>query len=501
MASELSQDPNELTFSLNMRMFNELSYFMDTNATIKQCFGVLDRFLFQSVEILRAKKLLNNYLDMYFLPFFRRMLRYIIILGWCPYHIKKVKDRRSGMPILVPEVFPVEFIQCNMIVKKKTMDYEFQFFEDDMESKRRKDIRVFMYSDLTLIANVNLIHSLLSGLIEENRYLMRIKQFTMKSESIRSNPSIYLRRDNDANGVAKLADQANGFNGGGNVRLLPGGAHNNPINADNPANFENEQMTASKVLETSTTDMINNIKFHQHEIQDLGRMRNGARGNGSSSFEPQWHNNLFICPPNTILAATPQLPESRIDQMVIERNLSSQIYMTFGIPETLIGIVGGSQSSIKGSNNRSSNIRKDVNIMDVNNFESTLYRYQNFFQDCFTIIYEEIFKKSVDKDVVSFKPPKLYERFIETILEEHGLKEDGDKSREKTMNKSGEAGKAEVSETKVKDNGATLEKDSVKTTKTVNTKGGGTLKDDNAGQKRKQNETGDIKSKKPKTKK
>ena len=248
MSFGLTQNPDELTFSLNMSLYHELAQFLDTNATVKQCMGVLDRFLFQSVEILRAKKLLNSYLDMYFLPFFRRMLRSIIVLGWCPYHIKKVKDKRSGLPILVPEVFPVDFILSTLVVKKKTMNYEFQFFDDDMDAKRRRDIRVFIFSDMTLIANNNLIHSLLSGLIEENRYLTRIKQFTVQSEYVRSNPTIYLRRDNSTNGVSQMADRANGFNGAdqSGIRLLGGG---NAVNIDNPANFESDQMSASKILE------------------------------------------------------------------------------------------------------------------------------------------------------------------------------------------------------------------------------------------------------------
>jgi hypothetical protein len=136
-------------------------------------------------------------------------------------------------------------------------------------------------------------------------------------------------------------------------------------------------------------------------------------------FTPQWYNNLFICPPSMTLAATPQLPESRVDQSVLERKLSSDIYLTFGIPETLLGAIGSTQNSIRGSANRSTTIRKDVNIMDVNSFESTLFRYQNFFQDCFTVMYGLIFKKVIDKNIVQFKPPKLYEQFIANILAEH----------------------------------------------------------------------------------
>lgn len=406
---------NEVVLELNVRLYNELCHFMDTNATIKQCIGILDRFLFQSVEILRAKELLNTYIDMYFLPFFRVMLRYIVVIGWCPYHIKKIKDKKSGLPILVPEVFPVDFLLCTMVVQKSKPDYKFQFY-DEGGTKKRNDVKVFMFSDMTLLANENLIHSLLFGLLEEHRYLARIKQYTIQSESIRSNPPIFLRRDNTDNGISNLADRANGFNGG----AQGGTRHTSSTVGFMPekAVERTSGMSASMILEKSTTDMIDNIKFHQNEMKGLYMMHQNGLHNASMTFAPQWHNNLFICPPNMILAAPPHLAESRVDQLMIERNLTSQIYLTFGIPETLVGVVGGTSSSIRGSTNRSTNIRKEVNIMDVNNFESTLSKYQGFFQNCFVHVYEEIFKISIHKDLISFNPPPLYKQFIHTVT--HG---------------------------------------------------------------------------------
>ena len=440
---------NILTYKLDMRLYYELTNFMDTNSTVKQCMGVLDRFLFQSVEINGAKKLMNQYLDKYFLPFFRRMLRYIITLGWCPYHTKKIKDPKTGMPIVVPEVFPVDYIKCQMIVNRETLDYEFQFLNYEGD-KLRKDIKVFIFSDLSLIANGALIHSLLSGLLSEQRYASQIKKFTIQSEYVRSNPPVYLKVDHAAAGQKTLADAAGGFGGGnaGGIRpIAPGGQ-----NAPNPANFQQQRVAqVPEMLEKASSDMVKNVEFHQQEVHNLAMMQDNNYYNLGLGFAPQWYNNLFICPPNMTLAATPHIPESRVDQIVIERKLSSDIYLSFGIPETLLGIVGGTQNSIKNSTGRSSNIRKDVNIMDVNSFESTLFRYQSFFQDCFVVLFDVIFNKEVGKEIVEFKPPKLYEQFIANVLAEHELAANGGldkqgKTTERSKTLGGEDDKAKNKE-------------------------------------------------------
>ena len=435
-----NSNTSNLMYTLDMRLFHELTNFMDTNSTVKHCIGILDRFLFQSVKINGAKKLMNQYLDKYFLPFFRRMLRYIIVLGWCPYHTKKIKDPKTGMPIVVPEVYPVEYIKCQMIVNRETLDYEFQFlnFEGD---KLRKDIKVFIFSDLTLIANGALIHSILSGLLSEQRYASQIKKFTIQSEYVRSNPPVYLKVDHASAGQKSLAEAAGAFGGGnpGGQRHISHGGQNAP----NPSNFQQQRVTqVPEMLEKASTDMIKNVEFHQQEVHNLATMRDNNYYNLGLGFAPQWYNNLFICPPNMTLAATPHIPESRVDQIVIERKLSSDIYLTFGIPETLLGLVGGSQSSIKNSAGRSSSIRKDVNIMDVNSFESTLLRYQGFFQDCFVVLFDSIFNKEVGKEIVEFKPPRLYEQFIANILAEHEIVE----STESSKRLGGEDDKADMKE-------------------------------------------------------
>jgi len=39
-------DSSKTTFKMDRNHISELNYFIETNTTIKQCIGILDRFLF-----------------------------------------------------------------------------------------------------------------------------------------------------------------------------------------------------------------------------------------------------------------------------------------------------------------------------------------------------------------------------------------------------------------------------------------------------------------------
>jgi hypothetical protein len=118
-----------------------------------------------------------------------------------------------------------------------------------------------------------------------------------------------------------------------------------------------------------------------------------------------------------VLAAPPRLPESRVDQLVIERSLTTKIYQSFGIPETVAGFSSASgTTSTQGASSKVAKVRKDVNLMDIITFESTLDRYKKFFADAFMVVYEDIFNKAIPKDSIEFLPPKIYERYLKTVV-------------------------------------------------------------------------------------
>ena len=175
--------------------------------------------------------------------------------------------------------------------------------------------------------------------------------------------------------------------------------------------------------------------------ESLGHNING-RYNPGKMFQPQYQNNTYVLPPGMILACTPQLPNTSIDTTGLERILSSKIYQTFGIPEALVGAAPITSSNKMGSGtSRNSSTRNSVNVMDVVAFEAVLDRYRRFFTDAFLIVYEEIYKKSIPRETISFNSPDIYTKYLKTLQEDSKnevktKKVNGDED-EKTKNDNG----------------------------------------------------------------
>jgi hypothetical protein len=424
-------DPGIVVHSLDFVKYNELSYFFDTNATIKHCYGLLDRFLFHGLKLKGAKDHLNNYFEQYFLPFFRQMLRNIIILGWCPYHFKKVKDPLTDETLIVPEVVPVSYMTSELEVDTRKLEYNFKFWELSERVKKPK-IKVFMFSDQEMIANPSMIHSILNGTLADYRFVQQIKRFTIQSEYNRSNPPIYLMRERGTHNQSRTFHQTTGP-GGGNEgpRIVDdfdtGGSVKPFRNEGGARNFNDKETPESVILSNASMNMADNIEFHQAEMKMRSSSHQRNYYNVGLDFAPQWHNNLFIVPPDMALAVPPHLPESRVDQLTMERHLSSTIYQSFGIPESMIGNIGSSQNGTQGTTSRNAKVRNDVNIMDLNSFESTIEKYKMFFKNCFAVLYSDIFQKRIPLDTIEFQPPELYTRYIENVLADTGSDKESDK--------------------------------------------------------------------------
>lgn len=498
-------DKDVVVHSLDIVKFRELSYFFDTNATIKQCVGLIDRFLLHEIELKGAKKHVNQYLVEYFIPFFRQVLRNIVILGWCPYQLKKVKDPVTEENILVPEVIPVSYMNCELEVNMKKVEYKFKFYELN-ERVLKSKVKVFIFSDTELIANPTMIHSILNGTLADYRFVQQIKRFTIQSEYNRSNPTIYLRKESGSHGQARTFGQTNGPDGGQNGprRVDIGGSGPiRPIDAigGGARNFDVRDTPESVQLANASMNMADNIEFHQEEMRARALAHQRNYYNIGLDFAPQWHNNLFICPPDMVLAANPHIPESRVDQLTMERNLNSTIFQAFGIPESMLGNLGGSQQSTRGTTTRTAKVRSDVNIMDLNSFESTIERYKNFLKDCFIVLYASIFQKKISRDVIDLKPPELYARYIANVLVEQGLVANKKEEKKSNSNTNDEKKQTNDDDDDIKrdDDDDDEKKTKVKEKKEVSGKEEKT--NDNVDTKRKKNDNDDDEPKKKKRKK
>jgi len=448
-------NPDITTFELDTSLYNELNYFFDQNATIKHCIGILDRFVLHGVRVRNMKPHMNRYFVTYYIPFFRQLLRNIVILGWCPYHLKKTKMDDTGETIIVPEVIPPMYMRCTLEVDIKKVQYEYKFYDLDMLQTCKKNVHVFIFSDNELISNNHMIHSILNGTLHYHRLVQQIMRFTIQSEYVRSNPPIFLKKIKDGTSQSRsLYEQSGNATDGG--RQI-----GSPVTVADPRSFARSGRSRVDKLKNASTSMVDNLEFHMEEMESRARSHQSNYYSIGLEYYPQWHNNLFICPPDMELAANPHLPDTRVDQLTMERNLTSIIYKSFGIPESMIGNLSNSTvNANRSSTTKGVNVRNSVNIMDLNIFESTLERYKNFFQDCFVVLYQKIFKVKLIRDAIVFESPLLYKEYIENVVNVDNKNEE---DTEGTTEKEDTEGTTEKEDTE-----GTIEKEDTKKKKKSN---------------------------------
>ena len=406
--------------ALNLELYRELVYFFDTNATVQYCFQALDRFILNKIVIRDASAKFQEFVQDHVVGFIQSALRMIFILGWCPYMKKQVAvvgKNGKEEKIWVPSVAPLQYMRAELHVDKKTFEYKFKFWDENRMSPRT-DIDVLVFDDISQLANGCLINSLMSGLIGEFRYAEQIKQFTIQAEYVRSNPSIYLRETkrgggrelNGARGSGVMdSDGTMGEDVRNSIGLLNGPTFD-PQAPNKPTHVQN--------LEKASEDIVANVEFHAAQMDRVAQGNQNYYRLGLNG-QPQFMDNLFVCPPGMELASNPQMPESRVDQLTIMRNLQSMVFLKFGIPETVFGFIGAQTNNLtRGATTRGNRVRKDINIMDLNNFDATVCRYSAFVRKAFTQMYRTLYGRMIDPSIVLLEPPELYGLYLTHMREE-----------------------------------------------------------------------------------
>lgn len=382
--------------SFNDAKYQEIERMFDKTASIKHCTGLIEKFTLANISVDGASDILSKYIVDHIIPFFKKLLRNILICGWSPYRLVKIKDKRTKESVLVPEIVPFEKINAKINTKKDGVSYEFSFPElNDVKNKMK--IKVLTFTDLNLLAKNELIHSVCSGLVHDYKFMLTIKGFIIQAESIRSNPPIYLAGiKNDA---AKLGDSMTDFGNGPRLTTT---------NLKSVLNQQYQEKAA--VLQHASEDMASNLAYHSQQMSAASW--NSQLGNDEYSYKPQHWNNLFIIPPGMQLATPPQMPDPRSDPYTAERNLNTNVYLSFGIPESL-GSKGGTSNRGKATSIMNTN----VNFLDVQSLESTLEKYTLFFKSVFVTLYQEIFLKELNIESVHVDLPHHFTQYIEKTVE------------------------------------------------------------------------------------
>lgn len=398
-------DPDIEVHTFDHVLYKELLYLFETNETCIQAYGILERFLFQNIHVKASTKNLMEYVETYMSEFFGKVLKQWLIVGWCPYIFKMVKNETTGEKMPVPEIVPFRYITPELHVHKKKLTYEFVYYDADRLHKRT-NIKTIIFGNIEDLANGTLIDSPLRSVLGEYRYLEQMKKFSLQGEFVRSNPPVFMKS------IAKKP-QENDFLGEEGDKMMD----DNLYDENGPE--DEKYMSQAKLLEGASRNMVKNIRFHNEQMHNLTMQQNSTYYNIGLGMRSQTENNLFILPPGFELDAKPQLPETRVDPISLQKKFSSILYLALGIPETIFGF--GSHTNFTSAGraaHRSTEIRKDINIMDINSFDATLLKYQKRFKQLFRNIYEEIYKTRLKLDAIEFKPPRLYEHFTNFMMAE-----------------------------------------------------------------------------------
>lgn len=402
--------PEEDSYHLDMSLYNELRHMFTTNETIKHCYDTLERFLFQNIKIKGATEVLKEFI-FHFSEFCTKVLKYLWILGWCPYTIVKIKSKVTNEDISIPKVVPVEYIFPELVVNKSNFTHKLNFYDLNRD-KLKKNIYYVSSCDIEDISNQTLINSPLQSILPEYRFLEQLKRFTIQSEFTRSNPAVFLvkkdPKNNEVTSHRYTSDTNDEIQG---LHLV------DPV--------EEDEAIPSRIamFKEASDDVVKNVHYHNQQMEDMVRFQNESYYDLGLGFRPQTMNNLFVCPPGMTLAAPPRMPEVKSDILTLAKKFSSTVFLSLGMPETIFGF--GSQNNVNMAGRaatRTTEIRKDINVMDINSFDATLRKYHLIFSNLFSDIYFSIFKKRIKPEAISFEPPVLYKNYTTYMLAEIQLK-------------------------------------------------------------------------------
>lgn len=71
-------------FEFDHGLYNEIEQMYESNPIIQQNVDILETYMFANISIEKANKIFNDYVEEYFVPFFKSCLKLIFIMGYFP---------------------------------------------------------------------------------------------------------------------------------------------------------------------------------------------------------------------------------------------------------------------------------------------------------------------------------------------------------------------------------------------------------------------------------
>jgi len=395
-------------YTLNRDTLREINHFIENNCTVKQIIELLERFLFNDIDIVGSTPVFLNYVKEYFVPFFRSVLKQVLHAGWSAVMIRKSIDPRTKEKIVIPETIDFDLLSPQITLDKKKITYDMNCFDYNGQTPLKNVTFLFM-DDIKSIANETLTNSKFKGVMADYRYIIQAKQFAMQSEFVRTNPTIYLAQEKQNSAPVNSVRAAGAF-GDGLSRATA-------IDLTKPLTFARGGALKPKnkqdLFEKASDSLKHNFDYHHNQMNDNLQHAAYGRYNAAGSFKAQYHDNTYIIPPGMELAATPQLPQTTINIFELENRLKTKLFQIFGMSE---GLITGTKKITANIQMANPTIKNTVSLFDIISFEAILDRYRDFFAMSFIILYEKMFEKRIKKEAIKFRAPDLYQSFVDQLM-------------------------------------------------------------------------------------
>lgn len=407
-----NRNSNVQVYSIDPSLNYELETMFETNIPIRRIVSMLEAFLLTEVTVKNATPIFQRYVKHYMIPFLRDALRQSIVYGWCAISKMKVKDDMTGQTLSVPTAVPLKYFNVELHVDRITMKRNWSFINSH-NNREDKSIQIaHLYGEQNYEVR-GAVFSPLLCLLPKFRFQRQMEQNFIRAEFIRSNPHIYLREAKTNPLSSTDTMQANDYYS----------SINGLLECDDALNRE------ATLLGNSYRHTEANIELHKQQQQHLSR--NAAESqfiDSTNQIYTQYDNNLFVCPPNMELAATPQMPVSTISLLELETRFEADVVQAFGLPVRALHSSGvratpgrarvnaKTSSSGSASYGNSQNSGNLPSALDLAALDAGLTKYRDFLKSLVSKAYKVVFKLYLDPDLVIISLPPIYQNLMNDAI-------------------------------------------------------------------------------------
>ncbi|RYE15294.1 MAG: hypothetical protein EOP34_03790, partial [Rickettsiales bacterium] len=334
--------------TLNQEKMNELWRIFETDHNMKKCTQILTKYIFaeeitvaiQGVSI-QLDDNFKNHLGSHWLPFGKKLLKWILCIGIAPIMITNVDGEKT------PQV--LENGTGNIISIMNGGVQYFKWLERKNYAESEIDERVYIAEskDYNPFPDGN-FKSIVNSLVQHEKFLQAVKVIGLTNLKTRAQPPILIQRSKGSY-ANKKADKLTYF-------------------AENPTRAVTKRTTDNDMENDILNELLRNLdeeKMMQHNtIHPTEYIKVGYNPN----------SNIYKIPEN-YESGSYQLPDCNINFVELEKHYTTKVCDAFNVPVALLG-------EHKNSN---TNVHSALSVNDM--FQETITYYRSIVSDIMTTVY------------------------------------------------------------------------------------------------------------------